>query len=239
MFLSRTDDLTSHHIETMIKLKQPSALLEKKKYGEAGKQFLIIWQDVQTQKQNLYSKSTFVSWDLDMVISDNNGASVLVKELEELGISLIRDAAMAFYLEVDEPFKKENIHRYLKRDKESSPWPKLGSGIKSNGEPVGSGTAIDFVFGDLKHPIDTLLEDCETNRRVAEMLGYYYFIKRGACNIEGYYSADVECIIGQSSFLEKKTKQDMLKHALQRASGKKDIGNEEWIRECLNTLSDS
>ncbi|KFY05185.1 hypothetical protein O988_00205 [Pseudogymnoascus sp. VKM F-3808] len=235
MFLIR-DETSANHTETTTKLKKPAVLLGKGEYGAAGKQFLIIWQDVETQKQNLYSRSTFVSWNLDMAI--NNGASVLIKELEELGISLIRDAAVAFYLAAKEDFKKENIRRYLKRDRESSPWPKLGSEITYNEEPIGEGTAIDFVFEDLKHPIDALLEKCTTNRGVAEKLGYYYFVKRGACNIEGYYSADVECIIGQG-LIDKEDKQGMLKHALQRASGNKDIGNEEWIRKCLNKLGDS
>lgn len=52
--------------------------------------------------------STFVGWDLDIATS-NNSASILIKELEELGISLIRNAAIAFFLAVDEPYNKENI----------------------------------------------------------------------------------------------------------------------------------
>jgi hypothetical protein len=95
MFLTRKAEQS--HVETTNKLKKPSILLEKKEYSSAGRQFLIIWQDVQTQKQNLYSNSTFVSWDLDMVTSDNS-ASILIKELEELGVNLIRDAAMAFFI---------------------------------------------------------------------------------------------------------------------------------------------
>ena len=83
----------------------PSIPLEKKEYSSAGRQFLIVWQDVQTRKQDLYSKSIFVSWDLDMVTKDNC-TSILIKELEELGVNLIRDAAMAFFLAVDEPFRK-------------------------------------------------------------------------------------------------------------------------------------
>jgi hypothetical protein len=31
----------------------------------------------------------------------------------------------------------------------------------------------------------------------------------------------------------------MLAHALQRASGKSDIGHEEWIKACLNELANS
>jgi hypothetical protein len=231
MFLTRKAELS--HVEIQHKLKEPSVLLQQKMYSSAGKQFLIIWQDVQTQKQNLYSNSTFVSWDSEMATS-NNGASILIKELEELGISLIRDAAMAFFLAVDEPFKKENIHRYMKRDNESSPWPKLGSEMKYNNEPVEKGIGIDLVLEDMKHPLDILLENCTTNRDVAYYLSYYYFSKRGALDIEGYYSADVECIIGQCSWLAKDTKLRMLEHALQRASGNSDFGHEEWIKACIN-----
>jgi hypothetical protein len=234
MFLR--DKAERSHVEITNKLKKPSVLLEKKEYSSAGRQFLIIWQDVQTQKQNLYSNSTFVSWDLDMVTKDNC-ASILIKELEELGVSLIRDAAMAFFLAVDEPFEKENIHRYPKEDPkridEPSPWPKLGSEMKYNDKPVKKGTGIDLVLGDMKHPLDELLENCTTNRDVAYHLSYYYFTKRGALDIEGYYSADVECIIGQCSWLAKGIKQEMLEHALQRASGNSDIGHEEWIKACI------
>jgi hypothetical protein len=130
-----------------------------------------------------------------------NNASILIKELEELGISLIRDAAMAFFLAVDEPYNKENIRRYAKRENESSPWPKLGSAVKSNSKTFEKGTGIDLVLEDIKHPLDILLENCTTNQDVAYYLSYYYFSKRGALDIEGYYSADVECIIGQCSWL--------------------------------------
>ena len=127
MFLR--DKAERSHVEITKKLKKPSILLEKKEYSSAGRQFLIIWQDVQTQKQNLYSNSTFVSWDLKMVTS-NNSASILIKELEELGINLIRDAAMAFFLAVDERFDKKNINRYPKEDPKENPErsmsPRLG-----------------------------------------------------------------------------------------------------------------
>jgi hypothetical protein len=236
MFLTRKAELS--HAEITLKLKEPSVLLQQKKYSSAGKQFLIIWQDVQTQQQNLYSNSTFVSWDSDMATS-NNGASILIKELEELGISLIRDAAMAFFLAVDEPFKKENTHRYMKRDNESSPWPKLGSEMNYNNKLVEKGTGIDLVLEDMKHPLDILLESCTSNQDVAYYLSYYYFSKRGALDIEGYYSADVECIIGQCSWLAKEAKLGMLEHALQRASGNSDIGHEGWIKACLNKLANS
>lgn len=239
MFLTRKAEQS--HVETTNKLKKPSILLEKKEYSSAGRQFLIIWQDVQTQKQNIYSNSTFVSWDLDMVTS-NNSASILIKELEELGVNLIRDAAMAFFLAVDERFDKKNINRYPKEDPEEnpervnepSPWPKLGSKMNYNDKPVEKGTGIDLVLEDMKHPLDMLLENCSTNRDVAYYLSYYYFSKRGALDIEGYYSADVECIIGQCSWLAKETKLGMLEHALQRASGNSDIGHEEWIKACIN-----
>lgn len=236
MFLTRKSELS--HTEFTTKLKGPSDLLQQKKYTLAGKHFLIIWQDVQTKQQNLYSMSTFVGWDLDMATS-NNSASILIKELEELGISLIRDAAMAFFLAVDEPYNKENIRRYAKRENESSPWPKLGSEMKYNNKLVEKGTGIDLVLEDMKHPLDILLESCTTNRDVAYYLSYYYFSKRGALDIEGYYSADVECIIGQCSWLAKEAKLGMLEHALQRASGNSDIGHEEWIKACLNKLADS
>ncbi len=163
-------------------------------------------------------------------------ASILIKELEELGVSLIRDAAMAFFLAVDEPFKRENIHRYPKEDpkrnNEPSPWPKLGSEMKYNDKPVKKGTGIDLVLEDMKHPLDILLEKCTTNRDVAYYLSYYYFSKRGALDIEGYYSADVECILGHCSRLAKE-KLEMLEHALQRASGNSDFGHEEWIKACI------
>ncbi|KFX87755.1 hypothetical protein V490_08029 [Pseudogymnoascus sp. VKM F-3557] len=221
--------------KTIAKIEKPFILLEKKNNSAAGRQFLIIWQDVQTEKQDLYSIYNFVLWDSNMA-TNQNAASVLIKELEELGISLIRDAAMAFYLAVDEPFEKENIRRY---DNESSPWPKLGSDIYFNKSVVGKGKGIDLLLEDMKHPLDKLLEDCTTNRDVADMLSYYYFTKSRACNIDGYYSADVECIMGQSSRLAKETKQEMLEQALRRASGNSDIGNEEWIRKCLSKVSDS
>ncbi|KFY13095.1 hypothetical protein V491_06522 [Pseudogymnoascus sp. VKM F-3775] len=236
MFLKQSPELFHYDFiqRTRTKIQKPSILLEDKKYPAAGKQFLIIWQDVQTEKQDLYSNYTFVLWDSDMATS-NNEASVLIKELEELGVSLIRDAAMAFYLAVDEPFEKDNIRRY---DNESSPWPKLGSGIKHNGKTIEKGTGIDLVLENMKHPLDKLLEDCTTNRDVADMLSYYYFSKSRACDIDGYYSADVECIMGQSSRLAKEKKQEMLEQALQRASGNSDIGNKEWIEECLHKLRD-
>jgi hypothetical protein len=237
-FIFLRDKAELSHIESRNKLKEPFVLLQQKNYSSAGKEFLILWQDVQTQQQNLYSNSTFVSWNSDMA-TINNGASMLIKELEELGISLIRDAAMAFFLAVDEPFKKENIHRYRKRDNESSPWPKIGSEMKYNNNLIEKGTGIDLVLEDMKHPLDILLESCTTNRDVAYYLSYYYFSKRGALNIEGYYSADVECILGQCSWLAKEVKLGMLAHALQRASGKSDIGHEEWIKACLNELANS
>lgn len=237
MFLTQRSKLFRNEFmqRIMDKTERPSILLEERECSAAGKQFLIIWQDVQTKKQDLDSIYNFVLWDSDMATS-NNAASVLIKELEELGISLIRDAAMAFYLAVDEPFNKENIRRY---DNESSPWPKLGSDINFNKTPVRKGKGIDLLLEDMKHPFDELLEDCTTNRDVADMLSYYYFSKSRACDIDGYYSADVECIMGQSSRLAKETKQKMLEQALQRASGNSDIGNKEWIEECLNKLSDS
>jgi hypothetical protein len=231
MFLTHKSELS--HTEFTTKLKGPSDLLQQKKYTSAGKHFLIIWQDVQTKQQNLYSMSTFVGWDLDMATS-NNGASILIKELEELGISLIRDAAMAFFLAVDEPYNKENIRRYAKRENESSPWPKLGSAVKSNGKTFEKGTGIDLVLEDIKHPLDILLDNCTTNREVADMLGYYYFIRSAAHDIEGYYSADIECIVGQSSRLSKEEQLKMLEHALQSASENSDIGHKEWIKACIN-----
>jgi hypothetical protein len=132
--------------------------------------------------------------------TSNNGAFMLIKELEELGINLIRDAAMAFFLAVDEPVEKENIRRYpkedLKRVNEPSPWPKLGLEIKYNDKPIEKGMGINLVLKDIKHPLNILLENCSINRDVAYYLSYYYFSKRGALDIKGYYSADVECIIG-------------------------------------------
>jgi hypothetical protein len=174
MYLTERSELA--HTEITIKLKEPSKLLQKKEYAEAGRHFLILWQDVQTQQQNIYSMSTFVSWDLDMATSQN-GASIWIKELEELGISLIRDAAMAFFLAVDETYKKENIRRYMKRENESSPWPRLGEGVTYGGKPFDKGTGIDLVLEDVKHPLDILLDNCTTNREVADMLSYFYFIK--------------------------------------------------------------
>ena len=126
----------------------------------------------------------------------NNGASMLIKKLEELRISLIRDIAIAFFLAVDEPFKKENIHRYIKRDNENSPWPKIRLEIKYNNNLIEKGIGIDLVFEDMKYSLNILLESCITNRDVVYYLSYYYFSKRGALNIEDYYSADVECFLG-------------------------------------------
>lgn len=59
------------------------------------------------------------------------------------------------------------------------------------------------------------------------MLSYYYFIKSAAYDIEGYYSADIECIVGQSSRLFKEEQLKMLEHALQSASKNSDIGHKE------------
>ena len=224
-----------HFLDITAKLQRPSNLLDEKKYSSAGRQFLIIWQDVQTRKQNLYSDSNFVLWNLEM--ATNNEASILIKELEELGINLIRDGAMTFFLAEDEPFKEENIHRYPKGDKkranEPSPWPKFGSEMKVDNKCITKGIGIDLVLDDIKHPLDILLERCTTNRDVADYLSYYYFLKRGALNIEGYYSADIECIMGQSPRIGKEAKLGLLKHALQRASGHSDIGHEEWIEACI------
>ncbi|KFY66246.1 hypothetical protein V496_02123 [Pseudogymnoascus sp. VKM F-4515 (FW-2607)] len=205
------------------------------KYSAAGKQFLILWQDVQTRKQDVDGDFAFVPWDSNMATS-NNEASVWIKELEELGVSLLGDAAMAFYLAVDEPFEKDNIRRY---DNESSPWPKLGSEITLNGKNVEKGIGIDLVLRNMKHPLDQRLEDCATNWDVADMLSCYYLCIIRAYNIDGYYSANVECIMGQSFRLPKETKQKMLEQALRRASGNSDVGNEEWIEACLHKLSDS
>ena len=105
--------------------------------------------------------------------------------------------------------ERENTHRYPKEDptrnNEPSPWPKLGSKIEYNDKSVKKGTGIDVVLEDIKHPLDILLENYITNRDVAYHLSYYYFSKRGALDIEGYYSADVECIIGQCPWLTKRS----------------------------------
>ena len=229
---------SSYFQDTRAKLKKPFELAQQKQYALAGKYFLIMWQDVQTKQQSLYSTTT--EWYDEERFTSNNSASILIKQLEELGISLIRDAAMAFVLAVDESFDEKNLRRYekqddeKKQDNETSPWPKTGLEMKYNGKPFDKGIGIDLILEDLKHPLDILLKKCTTNRDVAYFLSCYYFRKRGSLTIEGYFSADVECIYGNTGRVSKENRQKMLEHALERASESSDIGHKEWIKACIN-----
>jgi hypothetical protein len=159
--------------------------------------------------------------------SNTTDISDKIKDLEKLGLSLLHDAAIAFFL-VDEPYK------YNKDMRKYADWPKLGSTLNCDGKDFKEGTAIASILEDIKHPLDVLLDN-STTRELAEMLSHYYLVRSKAHDIEGEYSANIECIIGHSQKIPTEKRLRILNNAL--TLSRDELGESKWIKACINAIT--
>lgn len=210
------------------KIEQAFNAFQEKELVLAGNQFLIIWQNVQNLQQDLFSKPIIMQEDRSLYINTTD-ISDKIKDLENLGLSLLHDAAIAFFL-VDEPYK------YNKDMRKYANWPKLGSTLNCDGKDFKEGTAIASILDDIKHPLDVLLDNSTTTRELAEMLSHYYLVRSKAYDIEGEYLANIECIIGHSQKIPIEKRLRILNNAL--TLSRDELGGEsKWIKACINAIT--
>lgn len=208
------------------KIEEAFATFQEKELVSAGNQFLIIWQNVQNLQQDLFSKPIIMQ-EHGSLYSDTADISYKLKDLEKLGLSLLHDAAIAFFL-IDEPYK------YNKDMRKYTDWPKLGSTLNCDSQDFKEGTAIASILDDIKHPLDVLLENSTTTRQLAEMLSHYYLVRSNAYDIKGEYSANIECIIGHSQKIPTEKQLKILNNALTLSGN--ELGREsKWIKACINS----
>jgi hypothetical protein len=209
-------------------IEQAFAAFQEKELVSAGNQFLIIWQNVQNLQQDLFSKPIIMQ-EHRSLHGNTTEISDKIKDLEKLGLSLLHDAAIAFFL-VSEPYK------YDKDMRKYADWPKLGSTLNCDGQDFKEGIAIASILEDIKHPLDVLLDNSTTTRQLAEMLSHYYLVRSTAHDIEGEYSANIECIIGHSQKIPTEKRLKILNNAL-TLSRDEPGGESKWIKACINAIT--
>lgn len=208
-------------------------------FAEAGRIYMAMWQDVENKHEDLCAvlMQNLPDQDLSSCI---NVISKKVKDIKEVGLCLIHDAAIMFFLADEERPDKDSMHRYPEGERPNvipwSTWPKLGSPVKYGPKRFETGTPIAEILEDIKGPLDTSLSGCTTYREVAENLCYYYLVQSSVYNIQGYFSAHMECIIGQSAKIPKERQLEILNKALAKCLASPVAGNSEWILSCISVL---